>query len=284
MAAVLTRDGHERGASTFDTAGKIYVAFAIVWTFVLFAGLTLLFLRRNQPSIRMRDLYLVASSVLCLHVYLLIILLIYPLSGVFKCGSEFWIMGTYFPFGIALFQAQNIQLLSLSLRQKQLLWTPPRIAILERRSRRRALARLRERWNTSNMVERTYLCIAVGLIIQLATTTVLFFGSRMFHSSYGAFSKHGDAEHCRKGWEWLPTTFWQFAWNWVFGPYVLLQIRHINDVHHWSLQTKLCIIAGLPGTPLWIAALYSDKFATVNKWWAPAMWFAPGILTMQIVA
>ena len=28
----------------------------------------------------------------------------------------------------------------------------------------------------------------------------------------------------------------------------------------------------LPGAPLWLAAVYSDKFAPVNKYWLPAMW------------
>ena len=28
----------------------------------------------------------------------------------------------------------------------------------------------------------------------------------------------------------------------------------------------------LPGAPLWLAAVYSDKFAPINKYWVPAMW------------
>ena len=28
----------------------------------------------------------------------------------------------------------------------------------------------------------------------------------------------------------------------------------------------------LPGTPLWLIAVYTDSFASINKYWVPAMW------------
>jgi len=28
----------------------------------------------------------------------------------------------------------------------------------------------------------------------------------------------------------------------------------------------------LPGTPIWLAAVYTSSFASVNKYWIPAMW------------
>lgn len=61
----------------------------------------------------------------------------------------------------------------------------------------------------------------------------------------------------------------------------------IKDIYHWRLQTTLAIVAGyasilrertgadrtrIPGAPLWLAAIYSDKFAKMNKYWLPAMW------------
>ncbi len=45
---------------------------------------------------------------------------------------------------------------------------------------------------------------------------------------------------------------------WVCSPD--LQGREITDRNR------------LPGAPLWLAAVYSDKFAPVNKYWLPAMW------------
>lgn len=48
----------------------------------------------------------------------------------------------------------------------------------------------------------------------------------------------------------------------------------------WS-QGKGCLIIirstladhrSLPGTPIWLAAVYTDKFGPVNKYWLPGMW------------
>lgn len=42
----------------------------------------------------------------------------------------------------------------------------------------------------------------------------------------------------------LPSIFWQFVWNFFFGPYLLWKIHVIHDIYHWRLQTMLAIIAG----------------------------------------
>lgn len=91
---------------------------------------------------------------------------------------------------------------------------------------------------------------------------------------------------CRRGIEWIPSVFWQFLWATLFGPYVLLKIRHIHDTHYWAWQTRLAIIACLPGTPLWLAFTYSNNstIGEVNKWFIPAGWFLPGLFTMQGVS
>ncbi|KAL8826780.1 MAG: hypothetical protein Q9170_007275 [Blastenia crenularia] len=82
-----------------------------------------------------------------------------------------------------------------------------------------------------------------------------------------------------------PSIIWQAVWNYIAGPYLLYKIRMIRDIYHWRLQTTLAIVAGLPGTPLWIAATYSDKLGAVNKYWVGAMWLVvPGLMTMQLVA
>ncbi|KAL8792655.1 MAG: hypothetical protein Q9195_004715 [Heterodermia aff. obscurata] len=80
-----------------------------------------------------------------------------------------------------------------------------------------------------------------------------------------------------------PSVIWQFLWNYFFGPYLIWKIRMIRDIYHWRLQTILAIIAGLPGTPLWLASVYTDSFGPMNKYWVPAMWFVPGLVTMEIV-
>ena len=69
-----------------------------------------------------------------------------------------------------------------------------------------------------------------------------------------------------------PSVVWQFLWNYLFGPYMVWKIRNIRDIYHWRLQTILAIVAGIPGTPLWLASVYTNSFASVNKYWIPGMW------------
>jgi hypothetical protein len=70
-------------------------------------------------------------------------------------------------------------------------------------------------------------------------------------------------------------------WTWIYGPYELYRIRNIRDAHRWRLQTILCVVSGLPGSPLWIAAVFTTAFKPVNPWFVPPMWLAPGIIVMQ---
>ncbi|KAL8650564.1 MAG: hypothetical protein Q9226_005097, partial [Calogaya cf. arnoldii] len=111
---------------------------------------------------------------------------------------------------------------------------------------------------------------------------VIYNISRKF-SSYGIVEHHTTPGLCRRGWEWTPSVAWQFLWNYAVGPYLLWKIRMIHDIYHWRLQTIIAIVAGLPGTPLWFAAVTTDKFAAINKYWLPSMWLAPGMLAMEIV-
>lgn len=69
-----------------------------------------------------------------------------------------------------------------------------------------------------------------------------------------------------------PSIIWQASWNFIAGPYLLWKIRMIRDIYNWRLQTTIAIVAGLPGTPLWLAAVYSDLLNGVSKYWTPAMW------------
>ncbi|KAL8783593.1 MAG: hypothetical protein Q9213_004522 [Squamulea squamosa] len=118
---------------------------------------------------------------------------------------------------------------------------------------------------------------------QFTISLVIYNISRKF-STHGIVGHHTTPGLCRRGWEWTPSVAWQFLWNYLFGPYLLWNIRMINDIYHWRLQTIIAIVAGsLPGTPLWFAAVNTDKFAQINKYWLPSMWLAPGMLAMEIV-
>jgi hypothetical protein len=119
---------------------------------------------------------------------------------------------------------------------------------------------------------------------QLIITSAIYAGSPTLQgdwSSYGDLPFNKGQAKCRKTLEWVPSAFWQLFWTWIYGPYELYRIRNIRDAHRWRLQAILCIVSGLPGSPLWIAAVFSTAFKPVNPWFVPPMWLAPGIIVMQ---
>ncbi|KAI9773048.1 MAG: hypothetical protein M1840_008168 [Geoglossum simile] len=277
----VSPEGHNWGPINLDAVGKGYIAILIVWSLVVISGLYVLHMHRNLPFIRMRNVRLTIAAVLTIHIYLSLVFLVYPLNGSFPCNAEYWIMGIYLPFGIALFQAQNLQLLSLSSMQKKLMLHPQTRPAGRRLPR--GIAELRKWWVQVNLMTRLFALIGVGMVVQAIAAFIIFMVSRKFHT-FGVVSHDRGPTKCRTGWEWLPSILWQFLWAWGIGPFVLFKIRHIKDIHMWRLQTSLCIISGLPGSPLWMASVYSPAFASVGKYWPPAVWFAPGLMMMESVS
>ncbi|KAF2396361.1 hypothetical protein EJ06DRAFT_534089 [Trichodelitschia bisporula] len=280
--ALRPRDGHDWQAPNLDALGVFYIIFAAMHTVAVTGGLFALWTQRHTLAVRMRGFGTTVAVVASLHVYLVLVLLAYPLNGAFKCGWEFWIMSILLPGGVALFQASNVRLLAYYDVQKEL--SKGRYG--GKRLRFSLMGDWREWWRQQSAVHRTYVGICVGMTVQVLVTLVLFFGSTRFHAGWGLFGSHVDAGRCRRGTEWIPSVFWQFLWAAVFGPALLLRIRHIHDTHYWAWQTRLAIVAGLPGTPLWLVFVYSDRpaLANINKWFVPSGWLLPGLIAMQFAA
>lgn len=99
-----THHGIDYGAPNLDNLGVFYIIFAAVYSVFVLTGLMALYHLRHTHAVRIRSFPIVCGSMLFLHAYLLLILLVYPLNGLFKCGWEFWIMSILLPLGIALFQ------------------------------------------------------------------------------------------------------------------------------------------------------------------------------------
>ena len=90
--------------ANLDQLGIAYISLAVAWSIIVFTGMiTLWFLRKNH-AVRIRSFSVICGTVLPLHLYLLLILLVYPLNGLFSCSWEFWIMSILLPLGMALFQ------------------------------------------------------------------------------------------------------------------------------------------------------------------------------------
>lgn len=116
MVRYLNPGGHNwADAENFDGYGISLIVVIVLYSIFFYAACTFLWLQRNNPAIRMRKIGLALLSVLVLHVYLVIIFVVYPLNGTFPCSLEFWVMSIYLPLGVGLFQAQNQQLLIVGL-------------------------------------------------------------------------------------------------------------------------------------------------------------------------
>ncbi|KAG7007445.1 hypothetical protein G7Y79_00009g025540 [Physcia stellaris] len=271
-----------------DGWGISHVVVGTLYTLALWAACFYVWLNREHPMLRMRNVPLMLLAINCLHLYLYLLFVIYAMNGAFSCQWEFWWMSIYLPIGIGLFQAQNQQLLLVSRQQAQLMVRDDMYKPLPSRPRgsiggpKYYVYRLKIWWRDVNQQRKYEAYILVGMVFQFLATLVLYTGSRRFHP-YGAWGHPVSRAKCRHGWEWAPSIIWQGLWNYVLGPYSLWKIRDIHDIYRWRLQTIITIVAGLPGTPLWLISVYSSSFAPLIKYWIPAFWFVPGMMTMQIV-
>jgi hypothetical protein len=108
MAPVLAPRKLDGGKPNTDALGIAWVIIAIAYTFVLACELCLLNQYRAAFCVRIRSLKVVFSAVLMLHVYLVLVLLVYPWNGLFPCSAEFWIMSVFLPSGMAFFQGRSL--------------------------------------------------------------------------------------------------------------------------------------------------------------------------------
>lgn len=107
MAPILTTRALNGGKPNTDALGIAYVVVAIIYTLVLAGELYLLNRHRSAFCVRIRSLKVIFSAVSILHVYLVLVLLVYPWNGLFPCSAEFWIMSVFLPSGMALFQGKQ---------------------------------------------------------------------------------------------------------------------------------------------------------------------------------
>jgi hypothetical protein len=154
----------------WDALGKIYAALIISWTVILYSGVAWLVAHRQMPYLKMRNIPLAIAAISFLHVYLVKIFLAYTTNGHFLCSAEFWIMSIYLPFGIALFQANMVQLLSISTQQRKLLEGD---RTRESSHHQPGVRGLWSRWRSLTALKQTYVFIGIGMLLQVLHSHVL---------------------------------------------------------------------------------------------------------------
>lgn len=109
----------------WDGVGIFYVIFCAVWTTIVAASMTFCWYNRRLPIMRVRGLPLAFGSIICLHLYWCMAQITYPVGLtmpiVIAYDVQYFVMGTWFPLGIALFHASNLRFLRVAKLQKQFL-------------------------------------------------------------------------------------------------------------------------------------------------------------------
>ena len=116
----LNPGGFNFGPENLDGYGISNITFGVVYSLFFYGACIFLWFYRHHPVVKMRNVPLLLMSLLTLHVFLFMVLVVYTLNGAFPCQVEFWCMSLYLPIGIGLFQAQNQQLLVVSSQQAKL--------------------------------------------------------------------------------------------------------------------------------------------------------------------
>jgi hypothetical protein len=107
MAPILIPRIIDGGRPNLDALGIAYVAITIIYTLIVSGELYLLYRHRDAFCVRIRNIRAVFAAVSMLHIYLVLVLLVYPWNGLFPCSAEFWIMSIFLPCGMAFFQGNH---------------------------------------------------------------------------------------------------------------------------------------------------------------------------------
>ncbi|KAK4248985.1 hypothetical protein C7999DRAFT_13076 [Corynascus novoguineensis] len=273
----------------FDGVGIWWFTFAAVWTILLVCGMTFLYRKRDIPTLRLRSLSLTFSGIILLHFYWLSVQIAYSIGPLAPEVAEYWVMGVWYPFGIALFQAGNSQFLYVAKAQSRFARPPSQMKTRYDEKRSVQKPSFLQRIKQMDYSKRMFMFVTMGMTVQLLVVVIVYMISRKFHSDFGIpgteVTGNSPMEIAMKqgrGWEWWPSIVWQFLWAWVFAPFILWKSRGIHDTHGWQRQTIACCVAGLPAAPMWLIALYVPGMAPVNQYFLPPQWIALTILIMEI--
>jgi hypothetical protein len=107
----------------WNRVGIFYITFCATWTSIVAAGMAFCWYNRELPILRVRGLSLAFGSVIFLHLYWIMAQITYPVGAtmpiVIAYDVQYFVMGTWFPLGIALFHASNLRFLRVARLQKQ---------------------------------------------------------------------------------------------------------------------------------------------------------------------
>ncbi|KAF4820060.1 hypothetical protein CGCSCA5_v004136 [Colletotrichum siamense] len=295
VAATITPSPTSAAVSAAPTlnaepAALFWLAWGGLWTVLVLSGMAFLFVNRKMPFLRIRGLALSFGAVTMLHLYWISVQIGLAIGSYVPDGAEFWVMGLYLPFGIALFHASNSRFLHVAKAQRRYAGTSGVLSQPEQKPCDGKDKTLVGRFQKLDYTTKMLAVVCTGMLLQLLLTVVMWLVSRKYHPWFGipgTEAKGTEAEQKvekGRGWEWWPSVFWQFLWAWIVAPFILWRSRGINDTQGWRLQTIGCCIASLHATPMWLIALYVPAMAPVNRYFIPPQWICLSITFIEIFA
>jgi hypothetical protein len=142
--------------------GIFWIVFALVWTAILLGGMVFLWVRREMPILRIRGLPLSFAAITLMHIYWLAVQLGYWYGALMPEVAEFWIMGLWFPFGIALFHASNSRFLYVADAQRKFIQKSQTPAFAVTRGN------LLGRWRKLDYNRRTLVLISACMLLHVS--------------------------------------------------------------------------------------------------------------------
>jgi hypothetical protein len=155
----------EEHPQQLDRLSHINVFASICWILLVLGFAIWMIVNHNLPSIRIRNVSLALCSTALLSVYWLVYILAYPLKAFYSCAMEFWMMCLVLSSGIALFQTNNIQLLSMATLQQRFVRNDSLFPRSERNVR--GIRSLKRRWAELSLARQTGIGIGIGTIFQV---------------------------------------------------------------------------------------------------------------------
>ncbi|KAF7714890.1 Uncharacterized protein PECH_007867 [Penicillium ucsense] len=263
-----------------------WVVWGCVWTAFVAAGMAYLIVNRDMPTLRIRGLALSLSSIVLLHLFGWVCQFGLLIGAIMPGDTQYWVMGTWLPCGIALFHASNSRFLHVASLQRKFAVQGhrPLDTLPDAKLKPGLINRFRRLTYTTKIV----ITVGAAMVAQVFLTILMWLISRKWHSSWGipGTEVHGSpmAQKAAQGsgWEWWPGVFWQFVWSWIVAPIVLWKSRNIHDTQGWRVQTIGCALGSLHATPMWLIALYVPGMAPVNNYFIPPQWICLSIWIIEI--
>lgn len=169
----LTPGGFDFGPENLDGYGISQIVFGVTYSLFFYAACIYLWYYRHHPVVKMRNVPLLLASLLTLHVFLFMVLVVYTLNGSFPCQVEFWCMSLYLPIGIGLFQAQNQQLLVVSSQQLKLISSNDTYRLMPPKPKNRMgnpsywAFRVKYWWKDVSSTRKYEALVTLGIIVQV---------------------------------------------------------------------------------------------------------------------